>query len=335
MLAFEPVVQLEALLDDVEPAGLGLERVGIAPQLRAEILRLQAQGGEPLRQGIELRVGARHGLGEVLGPREQRGHPRLVAAGRNRLRPGARGGEEAVELAQARALRHQRPLLLLAWVELLDLLDLERQQVEVTVASSGALAQLGQRPLQLSHPGVGGAQLRAQLELLAPAEAVQQVELGGGEREPPVLVLPEEGDHPSAERLEVRRRGGATLHEGARAALGADPPGQHDLLELLPHALAKVSQIGMVEQPRRELEHALHVRLRGTRPDDARAWLAAQQEVERVGQHGLAGTRLPRDRGEPAARPQLRPLDQEQVLYAQLEQHRSGVPARPDGAADA
>ena len=29
---------------------------------------------------------------------------------------------------------------------------------------------------------------------------------------------------------------------------------------------------------------------------------------------------------------ELRPLDQEQVLDAQLEQHRSGVPAAPDGA---
>ena len=245
VLALEPVVQLEALLDHVEPAGLGLERVGVAPQLRAEVLRLEAQGREPLGQGIELRVGARHGLGEALGPREQRGHPRLVAARRDRLRPGARGGEQAVELAQPRALRHERRLLLLARVELLDLLDLERQQVEVTVARAGALAQLGQRALQLAHPGVRGAQCGAQLELLAPAEAVQQVELRRGEREPPVLVLPEEGDHPAAERLEVGCRGGAALHERARAALGADPPGEHDLVELLPHALAQVGELGL------------------------------------------------------------------------------------------
>ena len=333
VLALEPVVQLEALLDDVEPAGLGLERVGIAPQLRAEVLRLQAKCREALRQDIELRIGSRHSLREVLGPRQQRGHPRLVAARRNRLRPGARGGEQAVQLAQARSLRLERALLLLARVELLDLLDLERQQVEVTVARAGALAQLGQRRLQLAHPRVGCAHAGAQLELVGPAETVEQVELCRGEREPPVLVLPEEGDHPAAERLKVGGRGGAALHEGARAALGADPPGQHHLLQLLAHALAKIGQLGMLEQPRRELEHALHVCLRGTRPDDARAWLTAQQQIERVSKHGLAGARLPRDRGEPGTRPQLRPLDQEQVLYAQLEQHRSGVPARPDGAA--
>ena len=39
-------------------------------------------------------------------------------------------------------------------------------------------------------------------------------------------------------------------------------------------------------------------------------------------EHGLAGPRLACDRREALARPQLGPLDQEQVLYAQLEQHR-------------
>ena len=35
VLALEPVVEVEPLLDDVEPAGLRLERVGVAAQLRA------------------------------------------------------------------------------------------------------------------------------------------------------------------------------------------------------------------------------------------------------------------------------------------------------------
>ena len=101
MLALEPVVELEPLLDHVEPPGLGLERIGIAPQLRAEVLRLETKRREPLRQDIELRVGAGDGLGEALGPREQRGHPGIVTARRDRLRPGPRGREQPVELAQA------------------------------------------------------------------------------------------------------------------------------------------------------------------------------------------------------------------------------------------
>ena len=128
-----------------------------------------------------------------------------------------------------------------------------------------------------------------------------------------MLVLAEEGDHPAAERLEVGCRGGAALNERARAALCADPTGEHDLVELLAHALAQFCELGLLDQPRRQLEDALHVGLRRARPDNARARLAAQEQVERVGEHGLPGTGLSRDRREPVARPQLRPLDQ--VLY--------------------
>jgi hypothetical protein len=180
---------------------------------------------------------------------------------------------------------------------------------------------------------VRGGEGGAQIELLPPAEPVEQVELRGGERQPPVLVLPEERHEPPAERLEVRRRGRAALHERTRPAGGGDPAGQHDLLEVVPHPLAQVLELGLVHEPARQLEHALDVRLRRPRPDDAGARLPAQQQVERVREDGLPRPGLARDRGQPAARPQLGPLDQEQVLYAQLEQHRAGVPARPDGAA--
>ena len=112
----------------------------------------------------------------------------------------------------------------------------------------------------------------------------------------------------------------------------AHPAGEDDLVQVLPHALAQVGELGLVEQPGGQLEHALHVRLGRSRPHDSRARLSAQEQVERVREHGLPGTGLARDGGEAVARPQLGPLDQEQVLYAQLEQHPAGVPARPDGA---
>jgi hypothetical protein len=98
---------------------------------------------------------------------------------------------------------------------------------------------------------VGGRERRAEVELVAPAEAVQQVELRRRQRQPPVLVLAEEGHEPPAERLEVRGGGRPALDEGARAALGADAPGEHDLLELLAHPLAQLRQFGLVEQARR------------------------------------------------------------------------------------
>src|SRR5687768_7721260 len=168
---------------------------------------------------------------------------------------------------------------------------------------------------------MGLRQSRAGVQVLAPAESVEQVQLRGGQREPPVLVLPEEGHQPPAERGEVGRRRRAPLHEGPRAALSAHPACEDKLVQILSHALAQVRQLRLLQQPRRQLEYALHVRLRRARPHDSRPWLPAQQQIERMRQDRLASPRLARDGRQAVSRPQLGTLDQEQVLYAQLEQH--------------
>ena len=84
--------------------------------------------------------------------------------------------------------------------------------------------------------------------------------------------------------------------ERARAALGADPAGEHDLVDVgrRADALAQVRELGLVEQPGGQLEDALDVGLARARADDPRARLAAQQQVERVGEHGLARAGLAR-----------------------------------------
>ena len=131
-----------------------------------------------------------------------------------------------------------------------------------------------------------GCQLRPQRALLLAAEAVEQVELGGGHGQAPVLVLPEEGHEPPAQLAQVRR-GRATLDEGARTPLPADPPGQDQLVGVLRDALAQVGELGLVEQPVRELEDP-HVRLARARAHDPGLGLAAQEQVQRVREHGLA-----------------------------------------------
>jgi hypothetical protein len=45
----------------------------------------------------------------------------------------------------------------------------------------------------------------------------------------------------------------------------------------------------------------------------------------------LARARLARDGVQAVAEAQFRPIDEEKVLYAQLEKHRSCLPAAPDG----
>ena len=79
---------------------------------------------------------------------------------------------------------------------------------------------------------------------------------------------------------------------------------------------------------RREVERTLDVRLGCARPDDARARLAAEQQVERMRQHRLAGARLAGEHVEPGREAQLGPLDQQEVLDAQLVQHARGSTSR-------
>ncbi len=336
VLALEPLVGLEPLLHLLEPARLRLERVREAAKLAAHVLGLDAQGGEPCGELVESRIHALDRRREPLRLRQQLAHSTLSGGRGDRLRPAARGCKQTVHLPQAPALCDQLLLLLLARGERLDLLDLEGQQVEVAVARAGALAQLCEPVLELARPRVYPAEVVAGGELLATAEAVQEVELGGREHEPAMLVLTEEGEQPAAERLEVARRGRAPLDECPRAPARAHPPGQHDLVDGLllgSDPVAQVHQLGLVHQPARKLEHPFHVRLARSRTHDPRARLAAQEQIQRVRKHGLARARLARDRGQAGSGPQLGALDQEQVLDAQLEEHHAGVPAPPDGAA--
>ena len=178
---------------------------------------------------------------------------------------------------------------------------------------------------------MSGSELGAGAQVAAAAEAVQEVELRRRQRQASVLVLPEERDQPSPDRLEVRRGGGSALNERPRAALGAHPPGEHDLGRFLFDALAQLGQLRLVQQAGGQLEGSFHVGLACARPHDPRPRPAAKHEIERVSEDGLAGARLARDGRQPLPRAQLGALDQQEVLYAELEEHQPGLPARPDG----
>ena len=249
-------------------------------------------------QLVEGRVHAGDGAGQPLGLGQERAHAGLAALGRDRLGAPAGGGHERVEAPQPLALGQQVGLLALARPDRLDLLELEAQQVELAVAGALALLQLFERAAQLLHPPVRGGEPVAQLAMGGAPEAVEQLELRRGEREPAVLVLAEERDQVAPERPQVGHRCRAALHEGARAAVRADAAREHDLVQVRADALEQVRERGVPEQLRGRLEHALHIRLAGSGPHDAGARLAAHEEVERVGEHRLAGARLAGDHRE-------------------------------------
>ena len=131
-----------------------------------------------------------------------------------------------------------------------------------------------------------------------------------------MLVLAVERQQRAAGVAQVGRRGAAAAEVGARAALGAHAAGEHDL-------------VGVGRQPVAELgaqllgqrEDALDVGLGRAGPHDPGPRLAAEQQVERVGEHGLARARLAGEHVQARPEAQLGALDEQEVLDTQLVEH--------------
>ena len=143
-----------------------------------------------------------------------------------------------------------------------------------------------------------------------------------------MLVLAVERDQRLGELAQIADRRRAPVDERPRAPVGADPPREHDLLGVGGQPLAELAaqRLGQLEDP-------FDVRLGGARPHDAGLRATAEQQVERMGEHRLAGAGLPRQHVQPGRQPQLGPLDEQEVLDAQFAEHPDGVSARPDGTA--
>ena len=325
VLALQPVEHAQALLDGVQAPGLAVERLGVGAQLAGDVVDLVDQRLPALAEGVERGVDALRAQQPAAAARQQAGDPALVGAGR--LGGGQRGAAQRLDVAQPLALGAQRAGLLLGRLGGLDLGELEVEQVELALARAGALLQLGERGLRLARRRVRRGDLGAPRELGVAAEAVEDLELGAGERELAVLVLAVERDERLGELAQVGDRRRAAVDERARAPVGADPPRQHDLLGVGRQPLAELAaqRVG-------QLEDALDVRLRRARPHDPRLGAAAEQQVQRVREHGLARAGLPRQHVQAAGEPQFGPLDEQEVLDAQLAEHRHGLAAAPDGS---
>src|SRR3954451_6162425 len=110
-------------------------------------------------------------------------------------------------MAQALTVGEELRVLVLTRPERLDLLDLERQQVEVAVACTGATPELLDLRDHGEHLGVTGRELAASHAGRRARERIEQVELSRGEGELAVLVLAVEGDQACPELAQIRRRG--------------------------------------------------------------------------------------------------------------------------------
>ena len=101
----------------------------------------------------------------------------------------------------------------------------------------------------------------------------------------------------------------------------AEATGEDDLLGVVGQPLAAALSAAMLGQ----VEDTLDICLRGAGTHDPRARATAEQQVERVGEHRLAGAGLAREHVQPGRQPQLRALDQQEVLDVQLLQARRQV----------
>src|SRR5947208_12275987 len=104
------------------------------------------------------------------------------------------------------------------------------EQAELVLARALALVQLGELRPQARHLRAAGRAGPQALVVLWAAKAVEQLELGGGDRELAMLVLAVEADERRAYVPHLAHGDRAPVQIRARAAIGAHPPGEHQLL---------------------------------------------------------------------------------------------------------
>src|SRR5438128_5890391 len=195
------------------------------------------------------------------------------------------------------------------------------EQLELALTRALTLVELGQLRPQPRHLRAARRASPEARGVLGAAQAVEQLELGGGNRELAMLVLPVEANESGADLPHLAHGDRAPVQVRARAAIRAHPPGQHQLLGAWREPLADARlerRLTLLQS-----EDALHVRLLSARPHDARARATPQQQIERVSEHRLAGPGLAREHVQARRQAQLGLLYQQQVLDAQLAQHRA------------
>ena len=257
------------------------------------------------RERVERGVDARR-------PRQRGARPRASAAARRRRRPPRRRRSPPGRRrprpraaprrgAGARARRRARRSSPGSGADRLDLGELVAVEVEVALARALALAQLGQLALQPPAPRDAPRGSRArQLEVLGAGEAVEDLQLGRGDRQLAVLVLAVEGEQPRRRAASGRPpRPARPADEGAGAPRA--PTRRPSTTSSAPSGSRSASSAssGSSSSPSGRSKTPSTQASSAPGPDDLRPRPAAHQQVERVGEDGLPGPGLAGDRVQP------------------------------------
>src|SRR5206468_1697447 len=141
----------------------------------------------------------------------------------------ARRRAKRVDVAEPLALGAQLCVVRLTGRKRLDLLDLEREQVEVAVARAGRGAQRVGLRLELERARVASRESGARRRGGVAGEAVEQIERRRRNGQLAVLVLAVEGDEARAEVAQISGRRRAALDERPRPPVRADTAPEDDL----------------------------------------------------------------------------------------------------------
>src|SRR5580692_9394089 len=161
-----------------------------------------------------------------------------------------------------------------------DLGQLILEQTELAVALGGKLTQAVQPLLQLPRPSKGQRACLQPRDMLIRAQAVEDLQLSGGQRELSMLVLPVERQQRAADLAQLANARRAAVEIGAGAPVRADATREHDLLCVRVQTLTKLlaHALGEVEDP-------LHIRLACPRTHDPRSGAPSKQQIERSEEH--------------------------------------------------
>ena len=204
VLALQALEHGQALLDAVQPARLGIQALGVAAQLAGEVVGLDGQRAPALAERVERRVDVARPEQPAAGGREQARDARLV--GPRGLGRAERRAAQRLDVAQARRARRAGPAASSSLGSAASISassnssrSSSRSRAPARSRSSCSAAS------SVAYGGVRRRHLRPARELGLAAEAVEDLELGGREREPAVLVLAVEGDA-AARRARAGRR---------------------------------------------------------------------------------------------------------------------------------
>jgi hypothetical protein len=190
----------------------------------------------------------------------------------------------------------------------------------VRLAPLGGLRELVPQSARGGQLAPGPGEIPTPAQLLLPGEGIEDVELVGGPGKPALLELPGHRHQPLDERRQLLARHVAPPGVGARAPVGEHTAGGHEGRFALGPQLRDRGQVGVVEDPVREVQLGLDVRLGRARAQVAGVAARPEQEAERLREDRLSRAGLAGDGVQAGREREIRVADEDEVLDAEAAQ---------------